>query len=136
MLIRSSDSGFSHPTPSEITPRAVFESRRLWLQQMALGAAGLGLSAWAARDARANLPRPGVLDPLAATPSALAGAQTLDKPTAYKDATSYNNFYEFGTDKADPAVLAHTLKTTPWSVDVEGLVKKPGRWALIESGAY
>ena len=130
MLIRSSDSGFSHPTPSEITPRAVFESRRLWLQQMALGAAGLGLSAWAARDARANLPRPGVLDPLAATPSALAGAQTLDKPTAYKDATSYNNFYEFGTDKSDPARHAHTLKTKPWTVEVEGLVKKPGRYGL------
>ena len=130
MLIRSSDSGFSHPTPSEITPRAVFESRRLWLQQMALGAAGLGLSAWAARDARANLPRPGVLDPLAATPSALAGAQTLDKPTAYKDATSYNNFYEFGTDKSDPARHAHTLKTKPWTVEVEGLVKKPGRYGM------
>ena len=130
MLIRSSDSGFSHPKPSEITPRAVFESRRLWLQQMALGAAGLGLSAWAARDARANMPRPGVLDPLAATPSALAGAQTLDKPTAYKDATSYNNFYEFGTDKSDPARHAHTLKTKPWTVEVEGLVKKPGRYGL------
>ena len=130
MLIRSSDSGFSHPAPSEITPRAVFESRRLWLQQMAFGAAGLGLSAWAARDACANMPRPGVLDALPATPSALAGSQTLDKPTAYKDATSYNNFYEFGTDKSDPARHAHTLKTKPWTVEVEGLVKKPGRYGL------
>ncbi len=55
---------------------------------------------------------------------------TMDKPTAYKDAASYNNYYEFGTDKADPAIRAHTLKTSPWSVEIEGLVKKPGRLGL------
>ena len=50
--------------------------------------------------------------------------------TDYKDASSYNNFYEFGTDKADPAKNAHTLKTSPWTVEVEGLVKKPARYTL------
>jgi sulfoxide reductase catalytic subunit YedY len=54
----------------------------------------------------------------------------IEKPTLYKDASSYNNFYEFGTDKADPAVNAHTLKTTPWTVEVEGVVKNPGKFAL------
>jgi sulfoxide reductase catalytic subunit YedY len=54
----------------------------------------------------------------------------MDKVTAYKDASSYNNFYEFGTDKSDPAANAHTLKTSPWSVEVEGLVKKPAKFAL------
>jgi sulfoxide reductase catalytic subunit YedY len=54
----------------------------------------------------------------------------MEKVTAYKDATTYNNFYEFGTDKSDPAQNAHTLKTTPWSVEVEGLVRKPGRYTL------
>ena len=130
MLIRSSDSGFEHPVASEITPRAVFESRRTLLQQLAAGAAGLTLAGWAARDARAQMVRPGVLPVLPATPSAVPGAQTLDKPTAYKDASSYNNFYEFGTDKSDPARHAHSLKTRPWTVEVEGLVKKPGRYAI------
>ena len=144
MLIRSSDAGFEHPVPSEITPRAVFESRRALLQQIAFGGAGLTLAGWAARDARAQMKGPGVLPVLPATPSTLAGAQTLDKPTAYKDATTYNNFYEFGTDKADPARHAHTLKTQPWTVEVEGLVKKPGRygledlmkWAAMEERIY
>ena len=130
MLIRSSDAGFEHPVPSEITPRGVFESRRTLLQQLAAGAAGLTLAGWAARDARAQMKGPGLLPALSAVPSALAGAQTLDKPSTYKDATTYNNFYEFGTDKSDPARHAHTLKTQPWTVEVEGLVKKPGRYGL------
>jgi sulfoxide reductase catalytic subunit YedY len=144
MLIRSSDSGFQAPLPSDITPRALFETRRALLQQLATGAAGLGLAAWAARDAQAQMKGPGVLPALAAFPSVLAGAQTLDKPTAYKDATGYNNFYEFGTDKTDPARRAHTLKTRPWTVEIEGLVKKPGRygledlmkWAAMEERIY
>ena len=130
MLIRSSDAGFEHPVPSEITPRAVFESRRTLLQQLAAGAAGLTLSGWAARDARAQMKGPGVLPALSSVSSALPGAQTMDRPTTYKDATTYNNFYEFGTDKSDPARHAHTLKTKPWTVEVEGLVKKPGRYGL------
>ena len=144
MPIRPSDSGFNHPTASEITPRDVFESRRSCLQTMALGAAGLSLASWAARDARAEMKGPGVLSALTAAPSNVPGAQTMDKPTAYKDATSYNNFYEFGTDKSDPARYAHTLKTQPWTVEVEGLVKKPGRygledlmkWAAMEERIY
>ncbi|KAF1022392.1 MAG: Protein-methionine-sulfoxide reductase catalytic subunit MsrP [Paracidovorax wautersii] len=54
----------------------------------------------------------------------------MDRATAYKDATTYNNFYEFGTDKSDPAQNAHTLVTSPWTVKVEGLVNKPGTFAL------
>lgn len=144
MLIRSSDSGFDHSAASEITPRTVFESRRALLQQLAVGASGLALAGWAARDARAQMKGPGGLSALPAVPSAVSGAQTMDKPTAYKDATSYNNFYEFGTDKSDPARHAHTLKTRPWTVEVEGLVKKPGRygledlmkWAAMEERIY
>ena len=144
MLIRSSDTGFDHPVASDITPREVFESRRTLLQQMALGAAGLTLAGWAARDARAQMKGPGVLPALPAAASSVPGAQIMDKPTAYKDATTYNNFYEFGTDKSDPARQAHTLKTQPWTVEVEGLVKKPGRygledlmkWAAMEDRTY
>jgi sulfoxide reductase catalytic subunit YedY len=48
-----------------------------------------------------------------------------DPPTKAQDAITYNNFYEFGTDKGDPAANAHTLKTRPWTVQVDGLVAKP-----------
>jgi sulfoxide reductase catalytic subunit YedY len=56
----------------------------------------------------------------------------MEKITPYQDASTYNNFYEFGTDKADPARNAHTLKVDPWAIDIEGLVKKPGRWDLAD----
>ncbi|MFN3376294.1 MAG: protein-methionine-sulfoxide reductase catalytic subunit MsrP [Burkholderiaceae bacterium] len=130
MLIPKRDTGFQHPVPSEITPRAVYEQRRQMLRLMAGGAAGAALASWAARDALAATARPGKLTALAATASTLAGAQTVEKLTGYQDATTYNNFYEFGTDKADPARNAHTLKTQPWSVEVEGLVKKPGKYGI------
>jgi len=114
-----------HPLPSEITPRALVENRRQAVQHLLLGAGTLA-APWAMGQTQA----PGKLAALAHKPSQVPGAQALDKPTAYQDATGYNNFYEFGTDKSDPAANAHTLKTTPWTVDIEGLVKKPGRWAL------
>ena len=122
--------GFDHATPSDITPRAIYEQRRDLIKLLAGGAAGAVLAGWAARDAMAQTPRPGKLAALPGARSAVAGAVTMEKVTAYADATSYNNFYEFGTDKADPARHAHALQTSPWSVVVEGLVNKPGRYAL------
>lgn len=132
MLIRTSASGFDHPVASEITSRSVYEGRRDMLKLLAAGAAGTTLASWAARDALAQVavPRPGKLAALSARPSSVAGAMTMERLTPYKDASTYNNFYEFGTDKGDPALNAHTLKTTPWSVEIEGLVKKPGKLAL------
>ena len=121
---------FPQPLPSEITPRAVYENRRALLRGLATGAAGATLAAWAGRSAFAQVPRPGKLAPLAAVPSRVPGAMVLDKPTRYQDATSYNNFSEFGTDKDDPARNAHTLRISPWSVEVEGLVHKPGRFGV------
>ena len=131
MLIRTGRNGYEHPVPSEITPRAVYQDRRRLLQWMATGAAGVALAGWAQREALAQqVQRPGKLAPIAATRSTVPGAVTMEKVTEYKDATSYNNFYEFGTDKGDPVENAHTLKTRPWSVQVEGLVKKPGTYAI------
>jgi sulfoxide reductase catalytic subunit YedY len=130
MLIPRRDTGFVHPQGSEITPRAVYESRRALLRQLAGGAAGATLAAWAARDALAAATPPGKLAPLPGGPSAVDGAVALENATAYQDATGYNNFYEFGTDKSDPARNAHTLKTRPWTVEIEGLVKKPGKWGI------
>jgi methionine sulfoxide reductase catalytic subunit len=130
MLVRTHRNGFEHPVPSEITPRAVYESRRDLLRWMAGGAAGAALAAWAEREALAQVPRPGRLPALAAGRSEVAGAATMEKLTTYKDASTYNNFYEFGTDKSDPARHAHTLQPRPWTVEVDGLVGRPGRYTL------
>jgi methionine sulfoxide reductase catalytic subunit len=131
MLIRTGRDGFQHPVSSEITPRAIYEDRRRLLKWMATGVAGASLATWAQREALAQqVAKPGKLPALSATRSTVAGAVTMEKITEYKDATSYNNYYEFGTDKADPAQNAHTLKTKPWTVEVEGLVKKPGKYAI------
>ena len=130
MLIHIPRHGFDHATPSDITPRAIYEQRRDLIKLLAGGAAGAVLAGWAARDAMAQTPRPGKLAALPGARSAVAGAVTMEKLTDYGDVTGYNNFYEFGTDKADPARHAHALQTSPWSVEVEGLVNKPGRYAL------
>jgi sulfoxide reductase catalytic subunit YedY len=130
MLIKTHGDGFIHPVGSEITPRAVYEGRRDMLKLLASGVAGAAMASWASREALAQVQRPGKLAARAATKSNVPGAATMEKLTPYKDATTYNNFYEFGTDKADPAKNAHTLKTTPWTVEVDGLVKKPARFQL------
>lgn len=124
------DRGFEPPFSSEITPRAVYEERRDWLRRVAAGGAGAALAAWANRSAFAQTAPPGRLARLPGARSAVAGAVTMEKPTAYADVTSYNNFYEFGTGKDDPAERAGRLKTRPWTVAVEGAVKKPGRHDL------
>ncbi|MDH4052135.1 MAG: protein-methionine-sulfoxide reductase catalytic subunit MsrP [Rubrivivax sp.] len=124
------DRGFIHPLGSEITPRAVYRSRRQLLLQAATGALGGGLALWAARDARAQVVRPNKLAALAAGTSRVSGAVTMEKPTTYNHVTGYNNFYEFGTEKSDPAANAGSLKTRPWTVVVEGEVLKPGRFDI------
>ncbi|MCX2863046.1 protein-methionine-sulfoxide reductase catalytic subunit MsrP [Paucibacter sp. PLA-PC-4] len=116
---------FGRIAPTEITPQAVYESRRDWLRLMAGGAAGAALAGWAGREALAQSAAK-----LPGAKSALPGALTMEKPTSFKDASTYNNFYEFGTDKADPARAAGTLKTRPWTVAVEGEVGKPGLFDL------
>ena len=132
MIIHTQRDGFVHPLPSEITRQEIYQGRRALIQRMATGAAGLALAGWAGREALAQAASaaPGKNAALAATKSTLAGALTMDKVTDYKDASSYNNFYEFGTDKAEPAQNAHTLKTSPWTVEIEGLVKKPAKYTL------
>ncbi|MBK7000295.1 MAG: protein-methionine-sulfoxide reductase catalytic subunit MsrP [Rhodoferax sp.] len=130
MLIKMQGDGFNNLFSSEITSQTVYEKRRALIKLMATGVAGAALASWAARDAMAQVPRPGKLAALPGAKTSVAGATTLEKLTDYKDASTYNNFYEFGTDKSDPAKNAHTLKTTAWTVEVEGLVKKPARYTL------
>jgi len=131
MLIKTSSSGFNHSVSSEITGQSTYQGRRDLMKLMATGAAGAALATWAGREALAQTyQKPGKLAALFAGKSAVAGAMVMDKVTDYNDATTYNNFYEFGTDKADPAKNAHTLVTKPWSVAVEGLVKQPKIYTL------
>ena len=94
--------------PSDITPPELYARRRDFLKTaVALGAVALWPTALHGAAADADL-----------------------KLTPYPDVTSYNNFYEFGSGKADPAENAGRLKTKPWSVTVEGHCAKPGQYAL------
>jgi sulfoxide reductase catalytic subunit YedY len=121
MLFKRNPNGIDIPFSSEITPREIFESRRAFIKQLAVGSiAGSALLEMASRDAFAQSP----------TATKLAAKVNnkyvvMDKVTPYKDATTYNNFYEFGTDKSDPAANAGSLKTRPWTIAIEGEVKKP-----------
>ena len=110
---------------SQVTPREVFEQRRALLRAAAAGAFGTALGAWFSRSAFGGENR-GL--------QAKTNPQFVlkDKLTSYKDVTTYNNFYEFGTDKADPAKRAHSLVTRPWTVSVEGLVRKPKVYDIDE----
>jgi len=92
-------------THSDITPHRAFLNRR---QVMAGLAAGVGL---------------------AGIGSAAQAADALE-PNSYEDITQYNNFYEFGTGKTDPARNAHTLTTSPWKVTIDGMVDKPGDYSM------
>ena len=127
MLIRDNQSGFMHPVASEITPENLYLQRRHWLQMAAAsGLAATGVGAWAQ-----GKPIDG-LAPLAAVKSTVAGAVTMEPLTPYTDARTYNNYYEFGLEKEDPARNAPSLKTHPWAVRVEGLVNKPKTFGLEE----
>jgi methionine sulfoxide reductase catalytic subunit len=116
MLIRKTDSS-SIPS-SEITPRSTYLNRRAFMAAGAAGAAALA----ARRFARILDPGRVEADSKLATVSSPLSTKGLT-PTPFEDITHYNNFYEFGTDKGDPARYAGSLRTQPWSVEVEGLVK-------------
>jgi sulfoxide reductase catalytic subunit YedY len=115
----------SRVLPSEITPEAAWQSRREFLA----GLAGAGLAAAVpASGAQEVLTVNLVEAPLKFSRN--ARYSTAEKANSYAEITGYNNFYEFGTDKEDPARNAHRLRTRPWSVLVEGECEKPGRLAL------
>jgi methionine sulfoxide reductase catalytic subunit len=91
---------------SDVTPKAAWLARR----ELIAGAAALAAGAL--------------------LPGASATAGSPDAPTAYEHVTGYNNFYEFGTAKEDPKRHAHALSTKPWSVAIDGLVRRPGDYEL------
>ena len=113
MLIKKRDDIKS----SEITPESLYCDRREFLRAAGLlGIATATVSAGAlARAASAHTPQ---------------GQELKDELTPFEDVTTYNNFYEFGTDKAEPAENSKGFKTKPWTVRVEGMVNKPASYAI------
>jgi len=93
----------------EVTGESLYKERREFIKKLGYGAAVLGVGV-------ANI--------------ASASSKSNDKLTAYEDITQYNNYYEFGINKTSPLKRAHTLKTSPWNVVVEGECEKPGDYPL------
>ncbi len=132
----------------DVTPHEIYMRRRDFL---ALGAATLIGPALATAPLRALAadPAPGPAGPGGRVdgnlpPVAPGPYGTDEKQTALKDVAGYNNFYEFGTDKTDPAANARTLKPRPWMIEVGGAMKRPGtididdllRWFPLEERIY
>jgi sulfoxide reductase catalytic subunit YedY len=102
---------FSDLTWDDVTPREVYLNRR----QIMTGGGALFAAGLAGTRARAEE----------------GGAWDLT-PNTWEEITTYNNFYEFGTGKGDPAEHAHRLTTEPWSIEIDGLVDNPGTYSLAE----
>jgi methionine sulfoxide reductase catalytic subunit len=109
--------------PSEITPEDVYFSRR---QVLGAGLAGAALGGLATAPSIAT----SADGPPAHKVPRNAALSITDAPNSYEDITTYNNFYEFGTDKSDPAVMARDFKPAPWSVTVDGEAEVKGKFTL------
>ena len=125
MLIRRA----SDLTYADVTPRSVYLDRRNFLRAMgivgATAVAGKGLF---------ELVSPSQVALAATKFTGLAKSpfSTTEKQNTFEDVTHYNNFYEFGTDKGDPAKNSKNFNTSSWSVSVEGEVKKPRKFTMDE----
>jgi sulfoxide reductase catalytic subunit YedY len=114
---------------SEITPESAYLQRREFIARVGgvgaafAGAALLGGAACGTSEGRAEHAGGEVA---AGTPASVED----EKPNSYEDITSYNNYYEFGTDKSDPKENSGKFRTRPWTVAVDGLVKKPATYSF------
>jgi methionine sulfoxide reductase catalytic subunit len=111
---------------SEVTPEPAYRSRREFIKFAAAGTVGaIAASVVARSEAAQDLPPlPNVKK------SSYVTDPEKDPINSYQQLTNYNNYYEFGTGKTDPAAYAGRLKTRPWTVKIDGLVSKPGDWAI------
>jgi methionine sulfoxide reductase catalytic subunit len=122
MLLRKPSS--NEPRSSDITPESVFHAQRMDRRQVLAGVTALGAGALAMRMQVFLRPSTVLADTEKLT--TVASQYTVpDAQTPFAKATNFNNFYEFGVDKDEPARNAHTLQTRPWTVQVTGQVKKP-----------
>jgi sulfoxide reductase catalytic subunit YedY len=117
----------SNLTYADVTPKSVYLNRREVLRAMGIAAA-VGLGGKLLSGAIA--PKTAVAAGTKLNIASRSAFSTTEKPTSYQDVTHYNNYYEFGTDKGDPAKNANTLRTSPWTVSIEGEVKKPMRVSM------
>ncbi len=109
---------------SEITPEDVYVNRRRFIEAAALGAAGLAV---VPAGLKAINPSDGQEIPARFS----SMTSELDEPlNSYRDVTTYNNFYEFGTEKDDPARNSGDFQPQPWTVSIEGEVNRPGNYQL------
>ncbi len=115
---------------SDVTPKELYMNRRKFMSQATLiggAAVAAGASLWNMfspwERAHAGSKLTGVIK---------GPFSTDEKQTPLKDATTYHNYYEFGTDKGDPSRNAHSLRTSPWEVSIEGEVKKPRKISIDE----
>ena len=119
MLIRKADD----LKWSDVTPESLYLGRREFLASAAVPVLAGAVSLVAGGRAEAQ----GTAQKLAAKPSALS---TTEPQTPFADITTYNNFYEFGTNKTDPSQNATKFKTRPWTVTIDGAVAKGGKFAI------
>ena len=97
---------------SEITPEKIYNNRRSFIKSIGLGASSIAITS------------------LPFTNTALSKED--DKHTSYKDITTYNNYYEFGTSKSDPYIKSQNFKTNAWNISIEGEVDKPVKISMEE----
>ena len=121
--------------PSEITPESVYLNRRQFVAGLGLASATALLAGCAEADSGNSQPTvdeaiPGRVLSFSAASDTAAGFSTDESITPYRYASSYNNFYEFGTDKSDPKKYAHQMRIDPWTVRVEGEARHTGDFAL------
>ena len=95
---------------SKITPESVYKNRRSFLKKLGFSASTLAFSSI-----------PLINNGL---------AKDRNELTSYKDITTYNNYYEFGTSKGDPYKNSQTFKTSPWEISIEGEIDKPVKLSL------
>jgi sulfoxide reductase catalytic subunit YedY len=119
---------------SEITDRKVYLNRRLFMRGAVLAASTVATGFLYRRLLAPEIEQPALPGKVAPGPQVASKQWGLagEEATPYKDITTYNNFYEFGTDKYSPARYAQKLVTRPWTVSVEGLVNKPKVFDLDE----
>jgi sulfoxide reductase catalytic subunit YedY len=114
-------------TEADITPKSVYLNRRQILRAMGLGAAA---AAGGNVFSKFAFPTTTVQAGTKLDVSSKSPFSTTEKINTFEDVTHYNNFYEFGTDKSDPARNSGKFKTSPWTVSVEGEVAKPAKYSM------
>jgi sulfoxide reductase catalytic subunit YedY len=116
-------------TYADVTPKSIYLDRRKFLREMGI----VGAAAIAGKGfLELALPSQTALAAPKFTGLAKSPFSTTEKQNSFQDVSHYNNYYEFGTDKADPAKNAQNFKTSPWTVSVEGEVKTPRKFTMDE----